>query len=236
VKRIFARRLGGHSAARISRELNEDGVPCPSGYDRTRNPHRTGEAWTLRTVAEILANLRYTGRQVWNRQRTDHERRERTAPSTQGRAKKRWNPQTEWIVSRHIAHPPLVSEHDFVAAQKINATQRPAQGTRRRYVFTSLLRCGYCSRRMDAHWVNGRAGYRCRHGRTSANPAQPTTRIPLYVREDHVLASAANQLAHRLGQPTSPDRIADHIRTAGAAIVCTAGSYRLVEPEPTNTG
>jgi hypothetical protein len=36
-----------------------------------RNPHRTGPGWTLRTVAASLANPRYTGRQVWNRQRTD---------------------------------------------------------------------------------------------------------------------------------------------------------------------
>jgi site-specific DNA recombinase len=42
-------------------------------HEQTRNPHRTGAAWTLRTVAAILANPRYTGRQVWNRQRTDFD-------------------------------------------------------------------------------------------------------------------------------------------------------------------
>jgi hypothetical protein len=30
-------------------------------------------AWTLRTVAAILANPRYTGMQLWNRQRTDFD-------------------------------------------------------------------------------------------------------------------------------------------------------------------
>jgi site-specific DNA recombinase len=67
---MFAQRLAGHSAARITRALNDAGVPCPSAADPGRNPHRTGAAWTLRTVAAILANPRYTGRQVWNRQRT----------------------------------------------------------------------------------------------------------------------------------------------------------------------
>ena len=66
---MFAQRLAGHSAARITRALNDAGVPCPSAADPGRNPHRTGAAWTLRTVAAILANPRYTGRQVWNRQR-----------------------------------------------------------------------------------------------------------------------------------------------------------------------
>lgn len=45
--------------------MNDAGVPCPSAADPARNPHRTGAAWKLRTVAAILANPRYTGRQVW---------------------------------------------------------------------------------------------------------------------------------------------------------------------------
>ena len=53
---MFAQRLAGHSAARITRALNDGGIPCPSAADPGRNPHRTGAAWTLRTVAAILAN------------------------------------------------------------------------------------------------------------------------------------------------------------------------------------
>ena len=67
---MFAQRLAGHSVARITRALNDAGIPCPSAADPKRNPHRTGAGWTLRTVAAILANPRYTGRQVWNRQRS----------------------------------------------------------------------------------------------------------------------------------------------------------------------
>ena len=49
------------------------GSRAPSAADPERNPHRTGAGWTLRTVAAILADPRYTGRQVWNRQRTDFD-------------------------------------------------------------------------------------------------------------------------------------------------------------------
>jgi site-specific DNA recombinase len=73
VRWMFSQRLQGHSVARIARALNEAGIPCPSAADPERNPHRSGAAWTLRTVATILANPRYTGRQVWNRQRTDRD-------------------------------------------------------------------------------------------------------------------------------------------------------------------
>jgi site-specific DNA recombinase len=78
VKWMFAQRLAGHSVARITRALNDTATPCPSASDPKRNPHRSGTTWTLTTVAAILANPRYTGRQVWNRQRTDHDLRPRS--------------------------------------------------------------------------------------------------------------------------------------------------------------
>jgi DNA invertase Pin-like site-specific DNA recombinase len=62
VRWIFARRLAGHSVARIARALNEAAVPCPSAADPGRNPHRAGAGWTLGTIATILSNPRYTGR------------------------------------------------------------------------------------------------------------------------------------------------------------------------------
>jgi len=62
VQWMFAQRLAGHSTASIARALNEQGVPCPSAVDPQRNRHRSGESWSLRTVATILANVRYTGR------------------------------------------------------------------------------------------------------------------------------------------------------------------------------
>jgi hypothetical protein len=71
VRWIFAQRLAGHSVARIARALNEAEVPCPSAADPGRNRHRPGTGWTLGTVTTILGNPRYTGHQVWNRQRTD---------------------------------------------------------------------------------------------------------------------------------------------------------------------
>ena len=44
---MFAYRLAGHSVARITRAVNDAGIPCPSAADRKRNPHRSGAAWTL---------------------------------------------------------------------------------------------------------------------------------------------------------------------------------------------
>jgi DNA invertase Pin-like site-specific DNA recombinase len=92
VRWIFNQRLQGHSVASIARTLNEQNVPCPSAADAVRNPHRAGKAWQLNTVAAILANPRYTGRQVWNRQHTDHNPNDH-ADDLLGRVEaQRWNP------------------------------------------------------------------------------------------------------------------------------------------------
>ena len=61
VRWMFAQRLAGHSVVRITRALNDAGIPCPSAADPERNPHRTGAAWAPGTVTSILGNPRYTG-------------------------------------------------------------------------------------------------------------------------------------------------------------------------------
>jgi site-specific DNA recombinase len=91
VRWIFAQRLTGHSVARIARALNEAGVPCPSAADPARNTHRTAAGWTLGTVTAILSNPRYTGRQVWNRQRTDTELADPGNVTLGHKSVQRWN-------------------------------------------------------------------------------------------------------------------------------------------------
>jgi site-specific DNA recombinase len=119
VRWIFARRLAGHSVARIARALNDAGVPCPSAADPGRNPHRTGAGWTLGTVTTILSNPRYTGRQVWNRQRTDRALADPADVSLGHKSVQRWNLPTggsspasprirRWSV-RRISSPPKTS-------------------------------------------------------------------------------------------------------------------------------
>ena len=123
---MFAHRLAGRSAARITRALNDAGIPCPSAADPARNPHRTGAGWTLRTVAAILGNPRYTGRRVWNRQRTDFYLVDPGNTGLGHRQVQRWNPLEGWVISKHPAHPALVSEADFIAAQDAAAPRGPA--------------------------------------------------------------------------------------------------------------
>ena len=190
VRWIFAQRLAGHSVARIARPLNEAGVPCPSAADPGRNTHRTGTSWTVGTVTTILENPRYTGRQVWNRQRTDTELADPANVTLGHKSVQRWNLPDGWVISNRPAHPALVSEADFVAAQAINAARGPVphdEPVLRRYLLAGLIVCGLCGRRMESAWSNGKAAYRCRHGRTSAMAPDRARPKNTYVREDKLL-------------------------------------------------
>jgi hypothetical protein len=240
VRWMFAQRLAGHSVARITRALNDAGIPCPSAADPARNPHRTGAEWTLRTVAAILANPRYTGRQVWNRQRTDFDLVDPANTGLGYKQVQRWNVPEGWVISRHPAHPALVSEVDFIAAQDVGAPRGPAGPAARRYLLAGLLACGVCGRRLESAWSNGKPAYRCRHGYTSATGPEPGRPKTTYVREEQILphlAAVAILLASRgqiqgsgTVQVTAPAQTAcliDQLRTAGVTLTYDPGTRTI---------
>ncbi|MEV6235765.1 recombinase family protein [Lentzea sp. NPDC051838] len=226
VRWMFSERARGRTVASLARELNERGVACPSGADPERNEHRSGDRWIVRTVAMILENPRYTGRQVWNRTST-------TGHGSGGRAggrgsgAPRWNPVSEWEVSERIAHEPLVDDETFVAVQGMRVAQPAKDGEVRHYLLAGLVVCGLCGRRMDGHWVHGRAGYRCRHGFTSARRRPDKAPRNFYVREDHLLEALPGLLEHPTG-PVTQDMCAELVyQVRGQGLQIEYGDQRL---------
>jgi hypothetical protein len=131
----------------------------------TTQPASCGERWIVQTVAMILENPRYTGRQVWNRHSTAGHGGGRR--SGRGSGSLRPNPAGEWEVSEDSLMFRWSTTPPFWPSE----ARRPAKdGHTRRYQLAGLVVCGVCGRRMDAHWTYGRAAYRCRHGYTSATP------------------------------------------------------------------
>ncbi|MEB3372417.1 recombinase family protein [Saccharopolyspora mangrovi] len=200
------------SIAGIARELNDRGVVCPSGADPERNRHRSGRAWRTLTVAGILENPRYTGRQVWNRTGTVQGP---GAARGAGGAGRRTN-AGEWAVSDAPAHAALVDEEMFRSVQGIRAARRSQDGGTRTYLFAGLVVCGACDRRFDSHWAHNRAGYRCRHGRTSARAEAPGLKS-VYVREEHLLEGLRSRLAGLTGG--GDEDVVDYLRANGLVIV-----------------
>jgi site-specific DNA recombinase len=161
---------------------------------RARRTCCHGAAWTLRTVAAILANPRYTGRQVWKRQSIDHHELrpgDKTSRPAGCKPTRGWNPREQWVISQPGAHPALVSEDVFLRAQQVTAVAVPDDANPDRYQLTGLVICG--------HWAHGRARYRCRHGRTSASDAELEHPKTLHVRQDQLIEQATVQFAHLIG-------------------------------------
>ncbi|HEY6795272.1 MAG TPA: recombinase family protein [Kineosporiaceae bacterium] len=225
VRWIFTERLAGRSLGGIARHLNDHAVPSPSAADPGRNPHRRRGAWTVQTIASILGNPRYTGRQVWNRQ-PHHPHRQ---PDGDLISVQHWAHASDWVISPGPAHPALVSEADFVAAQAVRAARATADHSHRTYRLTGLLRCGVCGRRLDAHWVNNRPGYRCRHGTTtaSASGGRPDHEPYLYVREDELLHDLADMLTTE-GRPSpTTDDVPGLLTRNEIIIICDRSHRRL---------
>jgi site-specific DNA recombinase len=95
------------------------------------------------------------------------------------------------VISARPAHPALVSEADFIAAQEVTAPRGPASPATRRYLLAGLLVCGRCGRPLESAWSNGKPAYRCRHGYTSATSPDPDRPKNVYVREDKILPRLA---------------------------------------------
>lgn len=201
VGRIFAEYLGGRGLYAIAERLTQDGIASPSAYDRARNPHRCGIAWSKSAVRVILTNPRYTGRQVWNKQRRDEILIDVNDVALGHETRMRWNPQDRWIYSADQAHEPLINIEDFEQAQaqiRLGAHRqvtRKARRTIRPYALKSLIHCGICTRRMEGTWNHDRAHYRCRFPNEYALANRIDHPRNVYLREDAVLPPLDGWLA-----------------------------------------
>ncbi|HEY5985992.1 MAG TPA: recombinase family protein [Streptosporangiaceae bacterium] len=210
VQRIFAEFLAGAGIYAIAERLTADAIPCPSAHDRDRNRHRCGLAWSKSAVRAILMNPRYTGRQVWNRQRKDEVLIDVRDVALGHMTKMRWNDQNEWIFSEEVVHPTVIDTQTFQQAQRLLAAKnvrkiiRRPRTSPRPYVLRGLLYCGICHRRMQGSWNNDQPYYRC----TFPNEYARTNHIrhprAVYLREAE--SPRTGHLAHqgtRLRSPAS---------------------------------
>ncbi|MFC6066557.1 recombinase family protein [Streptomyces ochraceiscleroticus] len=164
VRRIFAEYLRGRGYYAIAEGLTRDDIPCPSAYDRARNPHRSGTAWAKNAVRAIICNPRYTGHQVWNRQHKQEVLLDVEDVALGYQTRLRWNSQDDWIWSKNLAHPlwsknlahpPLIAMEDYLHATEIRASNTRQKGPKERrpkvhtYVLTGLLHCARCQRKND---------------------------------------------------------------------------------------
>ncbi|WP_210587645.1 recombinase family protein [Streptomyces sp. GESEQ-35] len=153
VRRIFAEYLAGIGIFAIAQRLTDDNVPCPAAYDPGRNRHRCGIAWSKSAVRVILTNPRYTGHQVWNKQRKD-----------------------ESLID-------VEDVQRLIASRGPTSAGRHVVRTRHGYAFKGLLVHGACGRRMQGNWAHDQTYYRCRFPREYAVANKIDHPLNVYLRE-----------------------------------------------------
>ncbi|NOY56438.1 MAG: recombinase family protein [Actinobacteria bacterium] len=257
VERIFTQFLTGKGIHAIARDLTGEDIPCPSAADPERNRHRLAATWQPTAVRAILDNPRYTGYQVWNRQRRDEVLVDVHDVGLGHETRMRRNDPTEWIWSKELSHEPLITCEQWDEVQerfrksRRASTRKPKPG--RRYLLAGRIRCGQCGRRMEGAWNHDRPYYRCqvhRDDKAHRNGHSAT----IYVREEALLPGLDEWLgelfdAHHLddtcqtlaeaAQPDPDDQARhDKIRKRIAKLDRELDGYRSIvrnEPEAAAT-
>lgn len=160
-------------------------------------------------------NPRYTGRQVWSKQRKDDVLIDVEDVALGHATKMRWNERDRWVFSTEIVHEPLIDTDTFEQAQQIMAgqgrtrTTRERRRVRRPYVLRGLVHCGVCERRMQGQWTRDQPYYRCRFPNEYglANKIEHPRNV--YLAEKDVLPPIDDWLATLF----APHRIDETIRT-----------------------
>jgi site-specific DNA recombinase len=131
----------------------------------------------------------------------------------------RWNDEDRWIFSEQIVHPPIISQDTFAQAQAVLAGRRYRVGPRERlrtrhvYVLGGRFLSGICGRKMQAHWANEIAYYRCRFPAEYALANKVCHPRNVFVRERDVLPALDKWLAREF----APHRLAETIDDLAAA-------------------
>ena len=189
-------------------------------------------AWSKYAIRAILTNPRYTGRQVWNRQRKDEVLIDVHDVALGHTTKMRWNDEDKWIFSEEIVHPPIIDDPTFQQAQDLLTARRGARGphkphkSRHAYALRGLLFCGICQRRMQGHWANAAPYYRCRFPNEYALANEITHPLNVTLRQDVLLGPLDGWLASKF-EPLHLPATIEELAAASAPLQADAGDDEI---------
>ncbi len=216
VQRIFDEYLAGRGYLAIAERLTADGISSPSGPDPARNRQRHGLAWGKSAVRAILCNPRYTGYQVWAKQRREEVLLDVEDVSAGHPTVMRWNAEEQWVWSTAPSHEAPISMETFrevqsrmVVARRGNKPRRGPR-TERPYLLRGRLRCGLCGRKLQGSWHHGEAYYRCQYGAEYARSARLPHPKVVYLRGWDLLPHVDDWLG-RLFDPENVDATCEAI-------------------------
>lgn len=154
IRRMFSLAAAGHGPNFIRRRLEEEKVPCPTWWNRTRgirntytkwersDPENGRFVWDFSVIKDILMNPVYTGAMA------SQKKHYRFKLGTLGDKK-----PEEWIVVEDC-HQPLVDKKTFdLVQQKLKSRQRPRKNGEIS-LFAGLIKCGECGKALTIRTGN----------------------------------------------------------------------------------
>jgi site-specific DNA recombinase len=138
-------------------------------------------------------NPRYTGRQVWNRQRRDEILLDVEDVARGHLSRMKWNDRSDWVWSAEQTHEAIIDSETFAAAQAQMAagSYRPTTGKTRTTKWTCVLsgrvHCGLCGHRMRGNLNHDANHYRSKFAPDRAPVPGLDHPKNVYVRESAIV-------------------------------------------------
>lgn len=195
--RIFEMYAAGASYSTVAKTLNSEQILSPQ-------PPRRGtiRAWCPTAIREMLRNQLYRGVRIWNRTETVFN-------PTDGKAKQRPRPESQWI-RKELPELRIISDDLWGRAHEQNRRVREKHGpkrlggmnrtlTSRRYLFSGLMVCGLCGGSITIGTGKAPNARYCCLNHRSRGVCENRVTIPQRKLEQQLLtALAANLLDPRL--------------------------------------
>lgn len=160
VRMIFDWYINGLSASGITKRLNALHIITPSEYKTQKGckgftGHSSGGAksgaWSITTVNSILRDEVYIGNLVQGKFKSISYRSKQMVP----------NAQKDWIVVEGT-HEAIISDEQFTLAHdRFSRHTRVAPDMTETYLFSGVVFCGSCGRRMNRYSSGGYGRFRC---------------------------------------------------------------------------
>lgn len=169
VKRVFGEFLNGKGKLTIARDLNRDGIPCPSLYKelngfnyKNANKLDSTRQWTYSTVNKVLHNRIYTGAMVQGKSKLSKFDRECKVfdDNDNIRIKTKQIEEDKWFVVENT-HEPIISKDEFEITRGLLKRSSRTINFENISLFAGMIKCGDCGKALVKNKSGDRIYYIC---------------------------------------------------------------------------
>lgn len=169
VRRIFDEFLNGKGKLTIARNLNRDGIPCPSLYKELKgfnyknaNKLDSTRQWTYSTVNKVLHNRIYTGDMVQGKSKLSKFDRECKVfdDNDNIRIKTKQIEEDKWFVVENT-HEAVISYDEFEIVKGLLERNSRTINFENISLFAGMIKCGDCGKALVKNKSGNKIYYIC---------------------------------------------------------------------------